>query len=766
MRYERQTASRWVPIALYTALLCCGSNTALGATPSTSSDDVLFAYIAHCLRDGKEVVMAPQYDCVARGSGGSIARRAGMPFGVANATDLCKDANDPRRLPGDIVRRLARQPGAAIAPSGIRIVGAVFCDEVDIVGLDLPHSLVLDRSLFNARVFARNIKIRGDLSIDSSYLPSSLVLTRSRIEGSVYAQDSFINRVVVFDTHVQGSWHQTVSVIFKDAEFHGLTLSGSMDLSKSALTHLRVQSVQARGGLVLNHSQARCTYHIKGSEFGYVSADDVGFGGTRTVAAEAPADPVAAAAARGPNHAWWSQVHLNRKEGNYLTIGQKLASPAAVTFVAAEREQISKKPTTPLCQSATANGFAEFYFLENKVQNTFCLRSFTWMSSDTSAPATTILAMNGTTVGSSLIMDLWPGTVATDNSNETRKFEAIGLSTGALIFDFSDNERRYSSYLDGWSFKRVHNAKLGCTYRAASVDYSEPSADQKSGYRGAKVELPLPSVQQVMRWLERNEAPSSQPIAAFVEAFESAGADATDLRVARKTKELCERTKRWWPSVPWCDGSTSTSRPAGPSRIGDSVAPVTADLSLVGIAATTADAIIVVLQSALWIVADHGLRPEKVIWWVVIVLFAFWLYFWFRLDVVGFEPKAPDGDSAVGNGKPQPASGTNAPSPPKLWPVSFLFLFDRLVPAYRIRDEHYAIGKLYRRATAGEVAGVPAGGIGPPFAMKYLGKTHRVSPTDEDQMQRVEKLLVVLRIIGVGLSLFLIAAVNALVSQS
>ena len=76
------------------------------------------------------------------------------------------------------------------------------------------------------RLFGRNIQIRGDLSIDGSYLKGGLVLTRSRISGSVYAENTVLRRVAVFDSQVQGSWHQTGSIIYNSAEFRGFSLSG------------------------------------------------------------------------------------------------------------------------------------------------------------------------------------------------------------------------------------------------------------------------------------------------------------------------------------------------------------------------------------------------------------------------------------------------------------------------------------------------------------------------------------------------------------
>ena len=86
-----------------------------------------FQTILECLSQGKEIVMVPKLDCVPRLTGDALAKKAHMPLGApgwsGDWNEVCRSESDPRRLPGSIIKRIAAQKEAAIAPTGIRIIG-------------------------------------------------------------------------------------------------------------------------------------------------------------------------------------------------------------------------------------------------------------------------------------------------------------------------------------------------------------------------------------------------------------------------------------------------------------------------------------------------------------------------------------------------------------------------------------------------------------------------------------------------------------------
>jgi hypothetical protein len=76
--------------------------------------------------------------------------------------------DDKRLLDPGIVKDLIRQAQGKIDPRGIRLIGGVFCEGVDLTGLDIPFSLVFDRSIFVHDVDVRNFHTKGDLSLDNT----------------------------------------------------------------------------------------------------------------------------------------------------------------------------------------------------------------------------------------------------------------------------------------------------------------------------------------------------------------------------------------------------------------------------------------------------------------------------------------------------------------------------------------------------------------------------------------------------------------------
>jgi hypothetical protein len=215
------------------------------------------------------------------------------------------------------------------------------------------------------------------------------------------------------------------------------------------------------------------------------------------------------------------------------------------------------------------------------------------------------------------------------------------------------------------------------------------------------------------------------------------GDSATQLRVEGKTVELCERTarsisfiERFCPGHRWSSAEESESQEGGPGLVAR-----VSELAAVGV------------QWMLFLLADHGLRPGKVVWWVILTLLAFAVWFWFVIGIVGFVPKR---------------ESEQQQRAPNVWPVSLLFLFDRMIPIYRIRDEHYSIGTVYCIASRKQLEGETLTAEGPPFQMSYLGRKHLVWPGSEADLRRVDKWLALLRVLGAIYAVFLLAAINAL----
>jgi hypothetical protein len=718
---------------------------------ASGPSEATFQAIVSCLSQGREAVMVPQFHCEAYSVGAGFAQSEEMPLGLPDAdwNQVCRDKSDPRRLSGDIIKRIAARKDA-IAPSGIRIIGGIFCGDIDLVGLDLPYSIVVDYALVNGDLDGRNLRIRGDLSFEHTIVLGNLLLNRAHVDGSVYGGWSFIDQLLVNDSQIDGTWWQSDSVMLSDTQFHCASFSGDLRLDNSAFTQLSVLSSNIGGTLGLNNSEARCAYHINSSSMNYFTASGAGFGRMRTVHQEGKPDI---------DYPWWDRApsHSPRPE-----MRQLFESPAVRSMVESTRRAATAPRPHPDalrgCEYTSGSAYAEFYLFDSNIRSASCITLFSWLAprqppSDAPAPVS-IVALNGTRVTGNLIIDLAgaaganprPGTDHYKQAVGSHKLEAIGASAGALIYNFDDEPAPYFTYIDGLNFDRIHNASPACTGDMVQL----------------ATQVELPSTDKVLHWLEKNKAPSSQPFAAFAAAFERAGESAVNLRVGRQTYDLCAKTARW-TFLRWlagvtgqCPGPVESGDPAPTAATQQDLAqhpgdpPATGPARSQGIFESVTndgvDLVMLAFNCGFYGLADYGLRPAKVAWSILITVAVFAAWFWFGLRVIGFEPKRKD--------DAPPAAA------PDVWPLGFLFLFDRLIPLYQIRDQHYSIGKFYRRATRSELKAAPAGSTGTP--MVCLGRKVLVVPATDAEARRIEKWLVVLRAIGAIFTIFLVAAIASL----
>src|SRR4051812_30264550 len=152
---------------------------AISLIPAAAEDDAGphpdYQKIKECIGTGGEVVLSlDSVGCTAYGSG-KFHVPANAAYTIA-AAEVCANPQDRRQLPADIIKRLAEKTDGkdAYKPSGIRILGAVFCTQLDLVGLDLSSGLTLDRALFAKGINARWFRTRGDLSLDQSIILQNL----------------------------------------------------------------------------------------------------------------------------------------------------------------------------------------------------------------------------------------------------------------------------------------------------------------------------------------------------------------------------------------------------------------------------------------------------------------------------------------------------------------------------------------------------------------------------------------------------------------
>jgi hypothetical protein len=212
-----------------------------------TTDTGTIAAIGRCLRQDKEAVLVPNgVNCkVYREGAPFLAEKApDSPFDFDADRDCPKTSSGPvnaRRLSADVVQRLVSDSKLNVGLSGIRILGAIFCERVKLVGLELPFSLVLDKAVFARGIEIRNLRTKGDLSLDGSLILDQLRIIRSHIEGSLFADGSFVHRLSIGNSTIDTSASFTESVLFESAQVYNASIVRELSVRGSALSYFVTQ---------------------------------------------------------------------------------------------------------------------------------------------------------------------------------------------------------------------------------------------------------------------------------------------------------------------------------------------------------------------------------------------------------------------------------------------------------------------------------------------------------------------------------------------
>jgi hypothetical protein len=642
--------------------------------------------IADCLANGEEAVLTKAaVRCMPILKGvpflGEFTKDNDTPF-REGLDAICGDPADQRRLTSDTITKLKDKP---IASTGMRIIGGVFCEQFRLVGVELPYSLVLDRSVFRKGIVVRNFHTRADFSIDDSVVFDIFWFGRSKVDGAVFATSAFIEDLHVIESEVQKSFLLRSSILFNVVQFDTLKVGGELSVRGAAMSRMLVQFSQVGGLLDLTGSAVRCGYQLRTSEIGSLMAADIRLG-TLEVAA-----------------------------GRY---GWTTTTSDHATMLALS--EIERRVGNAESCAANARFRPELLLLENQVRSSLCLRAFRWATAerDTELPHS-YLTIHDTNIGGSLVVDLSPSEPVDPKVGQLHHFEMVGVTSKNLIFEFKNGAQSYKADVDGLQFNNIRAGHIACEYDPASAAQGAEFVSQ------ARSDLSAPPVDDVIAWLNANRRPATYQFSAFIDAYQRAGdeSSAKKLRIERATNELSADFRRW--SFRWSSDRSPVADASAGSAFTDWVTDVS-DFVWNGV--------VLGFRWVLWKVADHGYRPQQVLWVLVLVVVGACAYFWMLLRVIGFRSK--------GNAR--------------IKPVGLLFVFDRLIPAYKIADDNYAIDVFYRHAPARRRSRL---------SVRYLGRDWPVVKGDERDKRRAETMLILLKIVGVVLAVFFGATINALVSK-
>jgi hypothetical protein len=572
--------SRPMFAALFVWML--GVGMALGQEPTPiNRTDNLVSDLTGCLGtqstvpNAKEVVLLEdKWLCAERYKGAALI---GDTIVSIDPTKICaSDGKDQRRLPSDIIKKISEKKDSgetqARLPAGIRILGAVFCEAVDLSDLTLPYSLVLDHGLFKSGIRGQNLSLHGDFSVDSGLIFNGLELTRSHILGSVYGRGSLIQRLLLFDTEVRGSVNLNGSLLIASTRLDKLNVLVDLDLDESMFSHISLVRSTIGGQVDLSRTEARCGYEVSNNTIDDLLANEIGLGSTVFPAGD-------------PETIWYA---WNRPMDTALT---RLARNAAVSKIIGSAEP---------CLGFVPD--SEILVSGNKVQS-LCFQSIGWLASrDERQPPTSFFTLADNVVSGNMYVGLWPSGSGKPSTvlPDRHMFQLIGTTAGTFIFSFKDNEQPYVTVVDRIRFDRVETADIDCEGRSRAKNWR------------------LPTAHELEKWLEKNTTASTVfPISTFIDAFQHAGVDPIELKILKARVDLESDLSAKWHQLVTVMESGST---------GDKLNYIFSLNRLIDIVGIS-------LNVVAGAVADFGFRPYKSIIYIALALLVIYLFIVGRLKV-------------------------------------------------------------------------------------------------------------------------------------
>ena len=329
-------------------------------SPSPTTAISIIELIEQCAFNNQELFV-PALKCIERYGADREIRASREPYvrQLPYKQDGDKVCSDPQYekqiLNGNIIKRFVNEAKKKVGAAGIRIIGAIFCEELDLAGLELQYSLVIDRSVFKDGIDARNLRVMGDLSLDNGIVFESFDLRRGRIEGTFWGRWAFFEHVDFSDIEIRGAARFSGSVFLTHASFAGATISRDLDLSQTAMSRFTLASGQVKGELNLSYSEARCAYVMRATEIGRVTAHNAGFGKIRS----------------DIDRLWWSRALATGVSQHIF------ASPAVVARLDTFTERVKhKQPLVSVrrgtqrdtqCEDATSAGQLRFVVIDSVI---------------------------------------------------------------------------------------------------------------------------------------------------------------------------------------------------------------------------------------------------------------------------------------------------------------------------------------------------------------------------------------------------------------
>lgn len=576
-------------------------------------EKVADALWTQCLSKARQVILNPDgWLCADKTAGEKLQPK--LTVAQLDPEILCA-GDDKRRMPNGIIRKIADRIrtttpdeglSGAIHKNGIRIIGAAFCqDEVNLSDLTLLHPLVLDNAIFRFGIRARSLNIGGNLSLDGSYVYDNLDISNSKIGGTIFGRRAFIQKLSISDSEVSGHLRLNESLLLDFALLSRAKVGGGVDLSAAKLSTLAIRESQIAQRLNLNDSEASCQYMIEKSDLNEVLAIRAGFGIT--------VPPPAKESMAATTYRTWRPIQASSTD-----------DPPVLA-------KIRTLPTGEKRVSATGcpSSRAQFSLLGGAFRS-ICVQNFAWAApAEGNLVAPTTLSFNDVTVND-LTLNLWPPK-ADDSRAGERTLEIVGAKIASFSFNFTDTYRKFTTLVDRVSIDQVY------------------ATDRNCGAPAKETQLMVPDTTRAKDWIAKNDKSTLQPYVAFIKAYENAGADATELKIAKADLQFRNDLNAKWNELAggsWAD-IFSLKQPIDALRL---------SINYIGGG-----------------IADFGFRPYKSLIYIAMAIAAFYLTirYWLRVTHAKSELRMD------------------------LMPVNVYSVIDWMIPLYNLDPAHSKISGYY-----------------------------------------------------------------------
>ena len=701
--------------------------------------------IAECLRSGNEAILQAEAPprCVPYLAGVKELDKAKVePPYLTDYKSICaKGGNEPdsdqRLLERDAISVLAARLKDSMDPHGIRIIGGIYCQGFDITGLDINYSIALDRSVFgdSEKISLRNFKTTGDFSLDNSVMHHSVNIISSTIGGTIYVDYSSLKNLTIAASNVGGEVNLKKTNIIYRLSLESTTINGDFDASYGYFAYLSIRNNKISGMLDLGQTHARCFYDLRKNDIGGIILTNFGFGLQQQSGATAK-DAIYE----------YDQVidEIDKKTYNG---DPKIRYSNSNSFVKnfENREQcVSINPVSP----------ATLVLVDNHIKASMCLRVPRWLKSMTTTPAISNIYMNENLIDGALWMDFderFGRSPRTDSAgtiiNDKHIIGIFNVTANTLVLNFNFKDPSATINLNGLHFKKVYNSRERCEAAVSlrAPQFTGPDAEREFAKTTFPPKLRLPNTQQILTWIDRNSFKATQPFAEFVNALERAGDSdgARDLKVEEATFRLGRRgddlVQRLMAAFSTSVPRDAVAVPSDAASIAGAEDPETPSSNLSKVMAWIVDLIDYVASFTLWLLVDHGYRPAHIFFWVFFTIAAYLVIYHGFIRVVGFSVAGELAKSDASTWVPKQ----------KIHTIGILFLFDHLLPAYKLRNIDYNVLDYYERTRDG---------TGQPFSC--FGIRCLIKKASAAKVRKFERYLNFLRFLGLIYFVFIIAALS------